>query len=39
MYHVSAQGDDERMITVHYYYYPDFLRFCIETASHFYSDE
>ena len=21
MYHVSAQGVDERMITVHYYYY------------------
>ena len=22
MYHVSAQGIDERMINVHYYYYP-----------------
>ena len=22
MYHVSAQGVDERMINVHYYYYP-----------------
>ena len=26
MYHVSAQGVDERMTNVHYYYYPlDFL--------------
>ena len=25
MYHVSAQGVDERMITVHYYYYVHFL--------------
>ena len=23
MYHVSAQGIDERMINVHYYYYYD----------------
>ena len=23
MYHVSAQGVDERMINVHYYYYYD----------------
>ena len=23
MYHVSVQGVDERMITVHYYYCPD----------------
>ena len=27
MYHVSAQGVDERMINVHYYYYYD-KRFC-----------
>ena len=26
MYHVSAQGVDERMINVHYYYYYLFLR-------------
>ena len=24
MYHVSAQGVDERIINVHYYYYYDF---------------
>ena len=26
MYHVSAQGIDERMITVHYYYYEVIIR-------------
>ena len=26
MYHVSAQGVDERMISVHYYYYYYYLR-------------
>ena len=25
MYHVSAQGIDERMINVHYYYYNAFM--------------
>ena len=25
MYHVSAQGVDERMINLHYYYYYDYL--------------
>ena len=25
MYHVSAQGVDERMINVHYYYYMHFI--------------
>ena len=28
MYHVSAQGVDERMINVHYYYYYN-ARFCM----------
>ena len=28
MYHVSAQGDDERMINVHYYY----LEFSVEPS-------
>ena len=28
MYHVSAQGVDERMINVHYYYYLLLFLFC-----------
>ena len=29
MYHVSAQGVDERMINVHYYYYCRNLMTCV----------
>ena len=29
MYHVSAQGVDERMINVHYYYYSFILQFVL----------
>ena len=28
MYHVSAEGVDERMIDVHYYYYVNLLNVC-----------
>ena len=28
MYHVSAQGVDERMINVHYYYYYHYYYYC-----------
>ena len=31
MYHVGAQGVDERMINVHYYYYMGFFE-CIDTT-------
>ena len=29
MYHVSAQGVDERMINVHYYYYKVYQMRCV----------
>ena len=32
MYHVSAQGVDERMINVHYYYY--YIRMCTHAHTH-----
>ena len=35
MYHVSAQGVDERMINVHYYYYAHQVSDWVEiTANH-----
>ena len=33
MYHVSAQGVDERMINVHYYYCHHQNDFCIKMSS------
>ena len=33
MYHVSAQGVDERMINVHYYYYYYYLLTPTETLT------
>ena len=32
MYHVSAQGVDERMINVHYYYYYYYSRTVVEDS-------
>ena len=29
MYHVSAQGVDERIINVHYYYYKLIIQLCV----------
>ena len=35
MYHVSAQGVDERMINVHYYYYVDIVvELLLKTVTH-----
>ena len=34
MYHVSAQGIDERMINVHYYYYKLFYIWCINAVTY-----
>ena len=38
MYHVNAQGVDERMINVHYYYYP-IERNCVRVQCCFTSTE
>ena len=38
MYHVSAQGVDERMIDVHYYYYYYHLRTLCDYKSRVSSD-
>ena len=40
MYHVSAQGVDERMINVHYYYYASHMTIaCCRTCLDFFNSD